>query len=83
MFMNTFITELRFTYSGINEAIDFVQDTVTELTTDKEDIEHPFNLLYKGLSTTPTAQTVQPSKHILSAFKVHTIIPKPFFGEYY
>lgn len=61
---------------GINEALDFVQDTVTELTTDRDGLDLPFNILYKGLSTTPTVPSTisyQPS----ITHKIHTIIPRP------
>lgn len=45
---------------GIDEAIEFVKDTLTELTLDKENIARPFKVLYKGLKATATLPTVTP-----------------------
>ena len=39
---------------GINEALDFVQDAVTELTTEKGSFELPSNTLCKEINTRPT-----------------------------
>ena len=45
---------------GITDAIDFVQDTLTELSTDREIIDKPYNILYSGLSTISMSSSMSP-----------------------
>ena len=70
-------------FPGIKKALDFVESTVDELTSDKVALDRTYNILYKGLSSTiQPAISTSPSPTIRHFKKTHqpTDVPHHTLG---